>query len=268
MLRPFRFAPLLAFAAPATALADDFASQLISYNAGTNPAAGYTNPSAALGEPTRFTGVGIFPGAVTPFNPPWMTSEIVSLGASGSIVLRFDQPITNDAAHPYGLDLLIFGNAGYIDLNYPQGQTSGALFGAGHGRVEVSADGEDWRLLPAAEADAAFPTLGYADLADPYATTPGSVLSDFTHPVNPAFNPAGLSYAQLLAGYAGSGGGTGIDIAASGLTAISFIRITNPSPTDTVEIDALSRVAPIPAPSIALVLVPALAAPRRRRARP
>jgi hypothetical protein len=196
-----------------------------------------------------------------------MTSEIVSLGAGGSLVLRFDQPITNDPAHPYGLDLIAFGNAGYIDLNYPQGQTSGALFSAGHGRVEVSADGLDWRLLPA-EADAAFPTLGYADLTDPYATNPGNLPSDFTRPVNPAFNPAGLTFAQLVSAYAGSGGGTGIDIAASGLSAVSYIRITNPSPTDTVEIDALSRVTPIPTPPIApALLAPLLVIVRRRRAR-
>jgi hypothetical protein len=267
MLRPLRLAPLLVFVAPA--LADDFASQLISYTPGTNPVPGFTTPAAALGEPTRFTGVGVFPGAVTPFNPPWMISEIVSLGTGGSLVVRFDQPITNNPAHPYGQDLLIFGNAGYVDLNFPQGQTSGALFSAGRGRVEVSADGLDWRLLPGAEADAAFPTLGYADLTDPYATDPGAALSDFTRPVDPGFNPAGLSFPQLAAAYAGSGGGTGIDIAASGLASISFIRITNLSLTDTVEIDALSRVAPIPAPAtVLLAFVGAGAILSRPRARP
>ncbi len=227
-------------------------------------AAGYNVPASALGEPTRYTGVGVFPGAVTPFNPPFLGSEIVSIGEGGSLTLKFNEPVANDAANPFGVDLLIFGNAGYIDTNFPTG-TAGGLFGAGNGTVEVSADGTHWTLAPGAHADNAFPALGYLDLADPYAPSPGSVLSDFTRPVDPAFNPLGLAFPQIVAGYAGSGGGTGVDIGSLGLSSISYVRITNPAGSGTtVEIDAMADV--VPAPGAASVLaLGALTWARRRR---
>src|ERR1043165_7556579 len=246
--------------------ASPFSTSVVSYNPGTNPVSGYTNPLAAIGEPTRYTGVGVFPSAVTPFNPPFLSSEIVSIGAGGSLVLQFDQPVVNDAANPYGLDLLIFGNSFYEDLDYPTG-TAGGTISAGHGLVDVSADGFNSLQVPGAPAHAELPPLGYADLTDPYATNPGNVLTDFTKPVNPAFNPVGLQFSQIAAAYNGSGGGSGVDIGAVGLPAIQFIRIRNPvgSP-ETVEIDAVSDVSPVPVPGTGVVLgAAALVISRRRR---
>jgi hypothetical protein len=257
---------LAVLAAPSLALASNWADHIVNYTPGTNPASGLSDPNAALGEPSRFTGIGSFPGAVTPFNPPWTAADIVSLGAGGSLTVSFDQPITHDPAHPYGIDLLVFGNAGYGDVNYPQGVTSGSLFGAGHGRIEVSANGSEWFTVPGVEADGAFPTLGYSDLTDPYAADPGSVPSDFTKPVNPALNVAGMNFAQIVAAYAGSGGGTGVDLSTAGLTSISYVRISNPNASGTVEIDAFSRVAAVPTPaSLAPILIAATSLRRRRR---
>src|SRR5690606_33848595 len=76
--------------------ADPWADRVVSYEAGDEPAPGYTDPSRALGEPTRLAGVGVFPTAVTPFNPPWMPEELVSLGRGGSLVVAFDEPVTDD----------------------------------------------------------------------------------------------------------------------------------------------------------------------------
>ncbi len=210
--------------------------------------------------------MGVFPGAVTPFNPPFLGSEIVSIGAGGSLTVRFNEPVTHDAANPFGIDLLVFGNAGYADTNFPVG-VAGPLFGAGNGTVEVSADGTHW-VTATAQADSAFPTLGYSDLTDPYSPTAGAVLSDFTRPVNPAFNPAGLSFSQIVAGYAGSGGGTGIDLGTLGLAEISFVRISNPlGASSTVDIDGFSDVAPVPGPGSVVSLAAAgLFVVRRRRA--
>lgn len=247
-------------ARPLALAADPWASAVVAYVPGTGVNPQYTDPAAALGPPTRFTGGTLFPAAVTPFNPPWMPYEIVSIGAGGSLTLRFDTPITNDPAHPFGIDLIVFGNAGFIDTGFPAG-IAGPLFGAGRGRIEVSGDGVNWFTIPGVEADALYPTLGYADLSDPYATTPGQVLTDFTRPVNPALDPTGLTFAQLVAAYDGSGGGAGVDLATVGLTAAPFVRITNPHATGTVEIDALARV---PTPGTLLLIFSALA-PRRRR---
>jgi hypothetical protein len=241
--------------------ADPWAAHVVSYVEGAGVGAGFNNPASALGEPTRFTGVGVFPGAVTPFNPAYMAGEIVSIGAGGSLTLRFDAPVADDPANPFGIDLLIFGNAGYIDTNFPTG-TAGPLFSAGGGLVEVSADGLAWQPVVGAVADGAFPTLGYSDLTDPFALNPGTILSDFTKPVDPAFNPTGLAFGAIVAGYSGSGGGSGIDLSTTGLASILYVRISNTG-TGTVEIDAVSDVIPSPS-SVALLGIAGLFAARRR----
>ncbi len=225
---------------------DPFADQATSYDPGANPAAGYTDPSTTLGPPERFTGEGIFPGVVSVFNPPWGTDEIVSIGAGGHLVVRFDTPVTDDPANPFGIDLLVFGNTGFIDA----GGVAGGLFGNDGGVIEVSADGTTWFVIEGVAADGPLPTIGYLD-AGPYDTEPGGVLSDFTRPIDPAVGPGdvtGLTYGDILALYAGSGGGAGVDLATVGLAAICCVRITNPGDpkvTPAIEIDALSDVAPV-----------------------
>src|SRR5262249_17490178 len=55
--------------------------------------------------------------------------------------------------------------------------------------------------------------------------------SNFLRPVNPSLTLAdfnGLSYAQSLALYDGSGGGTPIDIGPTGLASVSLVRISLP----------------------------------------
>jgi hypothetical protein len=252
-------------AAPALA-ADPWADRVVSYTEGSGVIAGYNSPAHALGEPSRFSADPQFPSVVSPFSPAYQPGQLVSIGAGGSLTLRFDEPITNDAAHPFGIDLLIFGNSGYADLNFPEG-LAGPLFGVGGGAVEVSADGTTWTAAPGAVADGAFPTLGYLDPGDPYSPNPGAVPSDFTRPVDPAFNAAGMNFAQIVAAYNGAGGGAGVDIGVLGLSSISFVRISNPAgAAGTVDVDALAAVAAVPAPSAAAALAfAALIAPRRRR---
>ena len=89
------------------ALADNWATQVVSYDPGTNPASGYTNSAAALGEPTRFTGVGVFPGAVTPFNPPFLNTEIVSLGTGGSLVVGEQSPEALGRSRPVKVHITV-----------------------------------------------------------------------------------------------------------------------------------------------------------------
>lgn len=235
--------------------------QYFSQGSGANPL--YAQPATALGEPTRFTGAGVFPSAVTPFNPPFLDSEIVSIGQGGSLIVQFDEPVLNDPLNPFGIDLLIFGNAFFEDQAYPNGK-AGSLFGAG-GTVEVSIDGFDWKLLPGIQPDGLYPTIGYADVTDPYATSPGAALTDFTRPVDPSFNPAGLTYSQILAGYAGSGGGAGIDLSAVNLASISFVRISNLATSGTVEIDAFADVTAVPTPGVSVGLLLGLSTLARRR---
>ncbi len=233
--------------APLIAGDDPFADQLISYAPGANASAGYTDAATTLGSPERFTGEGIFPGVVSVFNPPWGSDEIVSIGAGGHLVIRFDTPVTDDPANPFGIDLLIFGNAGFVDAG---GVAGAGLFGADGGLIEVSGDGVVWFEITGVEADGLFPTVGYLD-AGQYDTEPGTVHSDFTLPVDPTLAIAdftGLDNTAILTLYAGSGGGAGVDIGAVGLAAVCCVRITNPgepAETPACEIDAFSDVSPV-----------------------
>jgi len=228
---------------------DPFADEWVSYDQGANAAAGYTNPATTLGSPERFTGEGIFPGVVSVFNPPFGTDEIVSIGAGGHLEVRFDTPVTDDPANPFGIDLLIFGNTGFIDVAFPGG-VAGGLFGDDGCTVEVSPDGVAWFEITGAHADGLYPTVGYLD-AGPYDGVPGVVPSDFTLPVDPALRTTdftGLDLAGILALYTGSGGGAGVDIGSVGLAAVCCVRITHPgdpAETPACEVDAFADVAPV-----------------------
>ena len=219
------------------------ASQVVSYVPGTGAGAAYRNPLAALGPPARFTGVGIEPGPVTPFRPAFMPGEIVSIGRGGSLVIAFEQPVIDDARHPFGIDLIVYGNAFCADAEYPSGVASGT-FSEG-GTIELSSDGVTWIAVPEAEADGGLPTLGYSDV-DPYATEPGLVPTDPARPVDPAMTPAsmeGIAWAALVAAYDGAAGGTGIDLGPLGLASARFVRITVAADAAFVpEVDAIVAV--------------------------
>ncbi len=240
-----------------------FATSVVSYAPGTGTSAAYNDPTRALGEPSRLI-PGEFGGAVTPFQAPYQGSQLVQVGRGGSLVVRFSTPITNNPANPFGIDLLVFGNAFLPDASYPDGISSGQIAAEG-GDIDVSPDGISWFRVASNAADGLYPTLGYSDLTDAYSVTPGSVLSDFARPVDPSFAiSAGLTFAQIVAGYSGSGGGFGVDIGASPYPSISFVRISvDAGATFVPEIDGFSVV---PAPSAGgLFALGLLTIARRRR---
>lgn len=224
------------------AAASPFADLVVQYAPGTNPAEGFTDPLAVLGEPTRLTNPDHdFGGAVTPFNASWGPSETVSIGEGGSLTVQFAQPVVDDARNPFGIDLLVFGNS-FLALG-------GGVAGEG-GLIEVSADGVDFFAVPGVDADGIFPTLGYQDLTEPFPSTAGSVLTNFTRPVDPSLDLTGLDMLAMTAAYDGSGGGAGVDLSSVGLAEISFVRISNPAGSgSSPEIDALADVSPIPEPT-------------------
>lgn len=221
-----------------------FATEVVSFDPGIGGVPGYDFPEAALGEPTRTTGGSLFPAAVTPFQPAFLASELVSLGVGGSIILAFDHPVLDDPANPHGIDLLVFGNAFLTDLAPPAG-VAGGLYSEG-GRIELSQDGAAWFDVAGVEADGAMPTIGWMDVG-PYADAGGRLPTDFTRPVDPARSPqelAGMGHLELIEMYDGSGGGAGIDLAITGLPWIRYVRISNAGDVSTPEIDAIADVAP------------------------
>lgn len=239
------------------------ATSVVSYTPGTGTNPAFNSPASALGEPSRFT-PGQFPGAVTPFNPAFRGDQLVQVGRGGSLVLAFDRPIVNSPSNPFGIDLIVFGNAFLGDSDFPNGTSNGIVSAEG-GDVDVSADGQTWFRVATNAADGLYPTLGFADLAGPYQETPGSVPTDFTMPVDPSVQlSAGLSFAQIVALYNGSGGGLGVDIASSGLSVVNFVRISVAS--DATFVPEIDGVAIVPTPgTLGVLLLAAVPGLRRRR---
>src|SRR6266536_5246842 len=135
-----------------------YADELISYSPGLGFSPRFIRAEAALGEPSR---VNPFGDATDPFDPPYGTNQIVSIGAGGSIVVRFQNPVLNHPHNLHGLAFIVFGNTGFIitndfDVNthawIGSPATDGSLFGQSTGttRVSVSRDGvEFYQLNPA-----------------------------------------------------------------------------------------------------------------------
>lgn len=237
---------------------DPWADRVVDYTPGEGLAAEYANPLAALDSPAR---VNYFGDSVTPFNSAYWWTDVVTVGRGGSLTVAFDEAVTDDAANPYGVDVLIFGNQFFTTDS--EGRVSG-LFSEG-GSIELF-DGSRWVMVPGATAEGGFPSLGFLGIADlAFGGDMGTGPTDFTMPVDPSLNPIGLTREQLAAAYGGSGGGLGIDIGALGLAQVTMIRISNAADaTGTPEIDGFADVSPVPAPgSLALALV--VAAARRRR---
>lgn len=204
------------------------AAEVIQYLPGTGTPAGYDLTASVLGEPSRVT-PGDFGGPVDPFSPPWQSGQLLSIGAGGSLTIRFAHPVLNHPDNPFGLDFLVFGSAGFLITNGDfsgGGITDGSLFGASEGdtRISVSLDGATYFVLDPAlapRADGLFPTDG---------------AGDFSRPVNPALTGTafnGLALTGIRVAYDGSGGGTGYDINwarddsgnPAGLDAIQFVRV-------------------------------------------
>jgi len=238
---------LILGAAGAQAASGNHAIRVIDYEPGLDPGA-YTNATAALGSPSRQTDDphpqwgGIWP--VDPFSAPYLPYQIVEIGSGGQLTLAFEHPVLNDPTHPYGIDLLVFGNA-FFQLNPDWTTANGQLGGTNEGLtvVSVSADGQRFfRLDPERSA-----------LIDSWHPTDGQ--GDFARPVNPVLGPAdfaGLELEGIRRLYDGSGGGTGLKLDHAVdehgepvvLPWIRFVRFEQAS--GRAQVDAVSGVAPRP----------------------
>jgi len=274
--------------------AQQFASSVAAYsNLSTDPSGLFSNPNAALGQPSTLTddtfGDLYHASAANPTYGVDLTGNnlLVSLGGTGqgSLIVKFDDaPIVHSDAHWFGQDFIVYGNSFFQGHNNATGDdfvhadtdptqtdmtqyhvTNGAAYVNGIPTVSVSANGTDFVTLTSADTmlfpENPFHWVGIsAQNPSGWDDTPGH-LQDFSKPVDPSLMAAdfdGKSIADVAnTVYSGSAGGFSFSLAGTqfAATGISYVRFTGLG-----NIDGVSRVsnapqaAPVPEAGTALSL--------------
>lgn len=248
-----------------------YAAEVVTATADLDGSSLYNSPNAVLGEPTR-EALNLDPlVGETPFhikiveaayNRDLIGNKVITTlssngGAYGSITVRFDHPVIDDPANPYGIDLNVFGNAYYTGAGGVQDTTDMRSYNLLGGQfaepvvVSVSPDNVDWYTYSTGPyGDTAFPTQGNAWDPDQHDAT-GNGWTDqptnFDLPVNPTLHDVlgpGMSAYDAMGAYVQAGGGTGFDLAQSGFTSIQYVRVEATPQFINGEIDALADVRP------------------------
>jgi hypothetical protein len=238
----------------------------------------YDDPAALLGSPSRWfydpwaTGSGRAAMRRSSLweAPFYKSSEtgsnvLVTLGPGSRVVVALGRPVTNHPAHPYGVDFVVLGNAFFV-TGVPMGDEvdptsvwlGRALFeepmvvsvSPGYtgrpGEVETDPDTWPWyRYETGPFADTAYPTLGF--LWDAAAGRWSEEPTDFTRPVHPRLlewlADGRRRASEVMSWYAGSGGGTGFDLAESGFDVVRYLKIEGLDPDRAWgEVDAVAAV--------------------------
>jgi hypothetical protein len=249
----------------------DFASEVTYYEPGDDvntPGSWYNfgfydKKAAALGTPTRSAKMST--GSmewVNPLLPAWSRDDVVSVGTTAdpchpaAMVLKFDHRVMHDVRNPYGLDLIVFGNARfYPDIwhgewmsgDNPTQKVIGNVLYAEPGLVSVAqyANGP-WYTY-------ASPVYRRTDSFAPTASRKWNLTAsewgswlDPTKPLDPNLQASdfyGKTVAQAIDMYDGSAGGAAFDISVFGLAWIQYVRIEQDTDYGFVlEVDAISDV--------------------------
>jgi hypothetical protein len=261
--------------------ASPFATEIIRATGPFGPAP-YHDPNVVLGAPATWfhDPFAMFSGGATnrrvklvepafhhsPTNTGALgTNLILTLNAGSEIIVRFAQPLSNHPAHPYSVDLLVFGNSFYSPNRFINETTdlatcvlNGTIFteplkvsvspGFTGQNGEVANDPDTWpwyRYDNGPYADSIFPTQAHH--WNRATTNWSDELMDFTKPVNPAMqsiiSAGGLTAADAIDLYAGAGGGAGFDLGESGFAWIQYVKVEGIDPDFSVgEVDALAAV--------------------------
>lgn len=127
------------FLASSPGIAEDpWADAVVSYTA-TDPVTGYTDTTAALGEPIGFS-------TSIPVNTHNSVNQVLSLGTPagnprGQLTVSFDTPIEDHADNPFGLDFIVYSNAFWVGGDPQKRFQEPAI-------VEISPDGTTWYMIP------------------------------------------------------------------------------------------------------------------------
>ncbi len=251
-----------------------FAAQIVSAQGpfGNVP---YEDPASVLGAPTtRFyesaakpaTRVKVIEAIHSYSVENGATNKLLlTMNTGSSVIARFDHPITDNPANPYGLDFQVFGNTfftgnGFVgDAANLNTITLGGAYFSEPMKISVSPgftgqpgenpnDPATWpwyRFNSGPYGDSLFPSQAYQwNRAD---AVWSDERMDCTKPVNPVLQSrfAGITAADAVDLYTGSGGGAGFDLKESGFNAVQYVKIEGLSGFSGGEIDAVSIVRPM-----------------------
>ena len=174
----------------ALATAGPFATTVLEYT----PAPGQFVNNAVFNDAAKALGPPLGGGTSAPNN-----ESVITLGAfGGSITLGFDAPITDDPLNPYGLDLIVFGNALWTGGD-PTRRFAEA------GIIEVARDSngnglpdDPWYVIPGSGLPAVPGSVAAIQQWDDDPGTP-------TPPNNPAWYPDNAQFPEIPSNYSTSG---------------------------------------------------------------
>ena len=252
---------------------NDFAAEVVSYVQGIGvgsdfiDSAPFNDPLTSLGAPTVDT-TGDNYDIPTFMTVPvvsvygsFRAFEVVTVGKGGELVVKFNHPVADDINNPYGIDLIVYGNA--------QQNTGGGVWKNGDPTeftinssgvieepmmVSVSQDGLIWHNFDPNTnpmADTFAPTLGRMFDPSNADTSIGAwnqwwgEPTDATYPLDPNITSSdldGLTVAEAAELYADSAGGTGFDLADVGVEWIQYVKFTG-GQYQASEVDAVADVA-------------------------
>lgn len=260
-----------------SALAGSYGSSVVDYTPGTG-ATGFTTTSAALGVPEGDTSFG----ANTPFNPPFLSSQLLKVGGGGSLTMQLNQPI---AVVP-GASIGLFSNNGLWDMDPATtfdpitfectaggrglaGSPPNLFSNPGTANVSVSADGIAWKTVSGGAITFANPTNAYSDAIVNLSYGSGTTLADPFKPFTKSVTDlSGLWFrdvnqpSDIVRVLNGSAGGTWVDVSGVPLSLINYVKFDVPSDSRLV-VDAVTAV---PEPTcLGLLGVGAIALIRRRK---
>jgi hypothetical protein len=238
---------------------NDFATSVV---AATNLDASspYNDPAAMLGRPTLsfldYFGDDTLHRTKIIEAPYWKDANgsnvITEILADGAVTLRLGRRIYDDPNHPYGADLMVYGNSffsasgasGFIGDDTDLNTTSLSSGYFGHGTlVSVSQDGTNWFAFT--NEAALFPDDAYR-WDDTNASWTDETLNP-TRPLAPSVTAAGAlageTVATALDQFAGASGGSAYDLKETGLPWIQYVRLA-PAPGSYTVIDAIAGAKP------------------------
>ncbi|WDP90915.1 MAG: hypothetical protein HUN04_14910 [Desulfobacter sp.] len=263
-----RFKGILPIAATIAALfftvswaqASPFATELVDHSASLDGSGAYNDPNDLLGKPAEYcAGWPSGNDHISIVEPSWGNGFITTFNEGDWATIKFDHRVEDDPDNPYGLDFIVYGNSFFSGNGFVSDTTDHNTYTLGGGlfsediTISVSQNGTDWyKYENGPTGDGLYPTNPWIWSAELFAETGNGWTdqqNDFTKPVDPSLTAADFAgtSADAMALYDGSAGGTGFDLAESGMEWIQYIKIEGAGG----EIDAVADVAaaaPVPVP--------------------